>query len=200
MAFDREKFFDHYRTLFGALTQQQVDGLEFLLGKIEQDQRLGDLRKAAYTLATIKHETAHTFQPIHEFGSNERFVRLYGPGTRVGRNLGNRTNADAIAFHGRGYVQLTGRNNYTRAKDKIGPDFVTNPDIALQPENAYEVLVRGMSEGWFGKKLGQFIVEGRPPNYEGARQTVNGHDRAGDIAQIARRMEETLRFAQIVNP
>lgn len=200
MAFDREKFFDHYRTLFGGLTQQQVDGLEFLLGKIEQDQRLVDIRKAAYTLATVKHETAHTFQPINEFGTNARFIRLYGPTTRVGRNLGNRSDADAVAFQGRGYVQLTGRNNYTKAKAEIGPDFVGNPKLALKPENAYEVLVRGMNEGWFGKKLGRFIVEGTPPDYEGARQTVNGRDRAGDIAQIARRMEETLRFSQIISP
>ena len=194
--FDREKFFKHFRSLFGPLTQGQVDGMNFLLPNLEKDVRLPDLNLVAYVLATIKHETAHTFQPIHEFGSSHRFIKLYGPKTRAGKRLGNKTNKDAVAFHGRGYVQLTGRNNYTRARDEIGPNFVSQPDLALQPENAYEVLVRGMTEGWFGKPLGNFIRPGLPPDFEGARQSVNLHDRAGDIAQIARRMVEILRFAE----
>ncbi len=194
--FDREKFFNHFRSLFGPLTQGQVDGLNFLLPRIEQDERLQDLNLAAYVLATVKHETAHTFQPIHELGSKHRFIRLYGPTTRVGKRLGNKTDADAIAFHGRGFVQLTGRKNYTRAKKELGLNLVRKPDLALQPENAYEILVRGMIDGWFGRKVGVFIRPGLPPDFEGARQSVNGHDRAGDIAQIARRMAEILRYAE----
>jgi len=192
MFFERERFFTHFRTLFGPLTQGQVSGLNFLLSKIELDDRLPEINLAAYILATVKHETAHTFQPLHEFGSRQRFIELYGPKTRAGKRLGNKTNADAVAFHGRGYVQLTGRSNYGRATTEMRVNFVSKPDLALQPENAYEILVRGMTQGWFGKRVGLFIRPGLPPDFDGARQSVNGHDRAGDIAQIARQMVEIL--------
>jgi hypothetical protein len=61
--FDRKKFFDAYRLRFGALTQDLVDAIEFLLSQIEKDTRFGttdtDRRQIAYCLATFKWETAH---------------------------------------------------------------------------------------------------------------------------------------------
>src|SRR5687767_15500065 len=37
----RKKFFDAYRERFGPLTQELVDALEYLLGRIEADTRFG---------------------------------------------------------------------------------------------------------------------------------------------------------------
>lgn len=201
MKFDRKTFFEHYRTVFGPLRQDLVNALEFLLGKVEQDSRWADsdtgMRQLAYALATFKWETAHTFEPIHEFGSAARFNRLYGPGTRVGRSLGNKQAGDGALFHGRGYVQLTGRANYTKAKRLTGEDLLTDPDRALVPEIAYNIAVQGMMDGWFtGRKLRDFIKDGSPPRYEDARQIINGHDQAVKIADIARRMAEILRFSR----
>ncbi|MBV8855911.1 MAG: hypothetical protein JOZ02_03025 [Acidobacteria bacterium] len=201
MKFDRTAFFDHYRTVFGPLKQELVNALEFLLGKIESDNRWPQtdtgLRQIAYALATFKWETAHTFEPIHEFGSAARFNKLYGPGTKVGQSLGNTTAGDGALFHGRGYVQLTGRTNYTKAKRLTGEDLLNDPDRALVPEIAYNIAVQGMIDGWFtGRKLSQFIKDGQPPLYEDARTIINGHDKAVQIANIAREMEETLRFAR----
>src|SRR5881227_1680793 len=146
MKFDRTTFFDHYRTVFGPLKQELVNALEFLLGKIEQDARWPEsdtgLRQLAYTLATFKWETAHTFEPIHEFGSAARFNKLYGPGTRVRRTLGNTQAGDGALFHGRGYVQLTGRANYAKAKALTGVDLLNEPDRAKNPDLAYRIAVQ----------------------------------------------------------
>jgi hypothetical protein len=198
--FDRKKFFDAYRSRFGALTQSLVDSLEFLLGQIEQDARFGttdtDRRQLAYCLATFKWETAHTFKPIDEFGSEARFNRLYGPQTRVGQRLGNTQPGDGARFHGRGYVQLTGRSNYARAGTLTEQPLTTNPDLAKDPMLAYQIAIQGMKDGWFtGKKLSQFIKPGLPPDYVNARKIINGTDNADTIAGIARRFNEVLMAA-----
>lgn len=195
--FDRKKFFDAYRARFGPVTQDLVDALEFLLSQIEQDKRFAgtetDRRQLAYCLATFKWETAHTLKPIDEHGSANYFNTRYGPQTKVGKVLGNTKAGDGALFHGRGYVQLTGRRNYTKAKALTGVDLLTEPDRAKNPPLAYEIAIQGMIDGWFtGKKLGQFIKDGQPPDYENARTIINGHDKAQTIADIARRFNEVL--------
>ncbi len=68
MQLNRKTFFDEYRDIFGSLSQDQVDGLGFLLTAFEDDNRWVDTREIAYALATIKHETANTYHPIYEGG------------------------------------------------------------------------------------------------------------------------------------
>ena len=198
--FDHKKFFDAYRERFGALTQNLVDAIEFLLEQIEKDKRFPgsetDRRQLAYCLATFKWETAHTMKPIDEFGGAAYFNKRYGPQTKVGKVLGNTQAGDGALFHGRGYVQLTGRANYTKAKKLTGVDLLKTPDQAKTPELAYEIAIQGMKDGWFtGKKLGDFIKPGSPPDYENARTIINGHDKAQSIADIARRFNEALMFS-----
>lgn len=198
--FDRKKFFDGYRIRFGPLTQNLVDAVEFLLSQIEQDNRFvgteTDRRQLAYCLATFKWETAHTMEPIDERGSSAYFNSRYGPQTKVGKILGNTKAGDGALFHGRGYVQLTGRRNYTKAKALTGVDLLSEPDRAKNPELAYRIAIQGMKDGWFtGRKLGQFIKDGQPPDYENARTIINDHDKAHIIADIARRFNEVLLAA-----
>ncbi len=197
--FDRKKFFDGYRSRFGPITQDLVDALEVLLSRIEQDARFDDTetdrRQLAYCLATFKWETAHTMKPIDEHGSAAYFNSRYGPQTNVGKKLGNTKAGDGALFHGRGYVQVTGRRNYAKAKALTGIDLLAEPDRAKNPELAYEIAIQGMKDGWFtGKKLGQFIKDGQA-DYENARTVINGHDKAQTIADIARRFSEVLLLA-----
>jgi putative chitinase len=194
--FDRKKFFDGYRARFGPLTQNLVDALDVLLTQIETDNRfeVSDTgrRQIAYCLGTFKWETAHTFKPIDEIGSPARFNRIYGPQTKIGKVLGNNKDGDGALFHGRGFVQLTGRRNYAKAKTLTGVDLLTEPDRAKDPALAYQIATQGMIDGWFtGRKLSQFIKDGSV-DFENARTIINGHDKAAVIADIARRFSEVL--------
>ena len=196
--FDKQEFLQGYAKRFGPLRSRLVDALERLIDTIEMDDCFGaslpERHRLAYCLATFKWETAHRFEPIDEYGTTEYFNGRYGPQTRVGKTLGNTQPGDGARFHGRGYVQLTGRYNYQRAGTALGENLIAQPDRAKEHSIAYEIAVRGMHDGWFsrGQKLEKYFKAGKAPDFEGARGIVNGSDKAQTIADMARRLDEIL--------
>lgn len=147
----------------------------------------------AYALATAYHETAHTMQPVKEYGGDAYFRRMYDPeGLRpdVAKTLGNTQPGDGVTFCGRGYVQLTGRANYVRC------GLADDPDQALDPDTAAQILEQGMRQGTFsGRKLGDFLpLSGQVTRalYVAARWVINRQDRADLIADYALKFQDAL--------
>jgi predicted chitinase len=135
-------------------------------------------------------------RPIDERGGDAYFNKRYGPQTSTGKMLGNTKPGDGALYHGRGFVQLTGRRNYTKAKTLTGVDLISDPARAKEPDIAYQIAIQGMTDGWFtGKKLANYFV-GDTADYVNARRIINGQDQADRIADIARRYSEILREAK----
>lgn len=106
---------------------------------------LGDKPMVQMALATIRAET-EGFVPISEFKSkfntqNAPFD-LYEPGTSAGKKLGNTQKGDGARFKGRGFVQLTGRDNYGRCGKQLGVDLISSPDDANDPVLAGKILAQ----------------------------------------------------------
>jgi Chitinase class I len=127
----------------------------------------------AYVLATVEWETAKTFRPVREaFWLSEEWRR---------RNL------RYYPFYGRGYVQLTWKNNYEKYSQLLGVDLVSNPDRAMQAEIALFILVHGFKTGAFtGRKISDYI-NANVTDFVKARRCINGTDHANDIARLAER-------------
>jgi putative chitinase len=196
MKFNHTTFFNGYREKYGKLNQTQVSGLDNLLGYIELDPDVTDIRWAAYMLATVKHECADTYQPITERGAKSYFNK-YEPGTSIGKNLGNRVAGDGYLYRGRGYVQITGRANYQRMSGVLGltgeDDLILHPDHALHPDVAYRIMSYGMRNGSFtSKKLGNYI-NGTACDYTNARRIINRLDQAAKIKGYAVNFETLLK-------
>lgn len=137
-------------------------------------------KQVAYILATIYHETAHTFLPVEEYGKGKG--KLYGQYFDIDRSKYSNLNH---LYYGRGFVQITWLSNYKKAKDKLGIDFVNHPEYALDFNNSIKIANMGMVEGWFtGKNLDKYINETQT-DFISARKIINGTDRAEQIASFA---------------
>lgn len=208
---DHAKFFAAVRTsLFsGRLSTNQVNGMEAILD--EWQTKPFDTRWLAYMLATVFHEADNTMCAISEnlnysaSGLRATFPKYFTTAqaaacARQPQRIANRAYAnrmgngseasgDGWKYRGRGLVQITGHDNY--AKYGIADD----PDKALDPIKAVEILFDGMTNGRFtGKKLSDFFTASTT-DWIGARKIINGSDRAADIAGYARKFAAAIEGA-----
>lgn len=153
-----------------------------------------NIHELSYMLATAYHESNATMWPVVEnlnYTTPERIKRVWPKRFKTavdarpyvrnpiglanfvyGDRNGNYQPNDGWDFRGRGVVQLTGRGNYQFATNRLAIDLVGNPDSALIPMVSAQILVIGMSGGWFtGYKTGDFFKTQIKP--EMARQVVN---------------------------
>jgi|GEM_PF-5775780 len=187
MQIRRDEFYDGYKRAFNV--SSLPTGLPQVLTSVEADPKWPSPQWVAYFLATCKWETWHTFEPISERGAEASLNQKYG-----GR-LGNTEPGDGYRYRGRGYVQLTGRENYRKVGGRLAPavGLEADPDLALTPDVAYQIAAGGMRGGWFtGKKLATYDKNG-VLDYYNARRIINGTDRAADIKTIAEALEPLLR-------
>jgi putative chitinase len=171
--------------VFDTVTPEQVKQLfapETPLGNIRKhlpsiiaglrQKGLVDRPMLRMALGTIRAET-EGFVPISEFVSTFNTAQqpfdLYEPGTPAGKKLGNTKPGDGAKFKGRGFVQLTGRDNYTRIGTQLNIDLIASPEQANESKTA-------------GLILAQFLANREKPIREAlaqndlktARRLVNG--------------------------
>jgi putative chitinase len=195
---DYGKFYDFLRSnkmLGPKITADEFNGCDAILKACVRAN--WPVSFTAYALATAYLETAHKMQPVKELGGAAYYTRMYdikGARPTKARELGNLTPGDGAKYCGRGYPQLTGKNNYAKATAKlralgIDVDLVANPDLAMRADVAAAIMISGMSEGWFtGRKLGDDLPAKGPAGlsqFKASRDIINGHDREDDVATYA---------------
>lgn len=136
-------------------------------------QGIGLNTQITYVLATTQWETNQTFEPVREaYWLSENW---------------RKNNLRYYPFYGRGFVQLTWKNNYEKYSRILGVDMASDPDIAMRPNVALFVLVHGFKTGTFtGRKITDYIDETKT-DFVRARRCINGTDKAHEIADIAKK-------------
>jgi putative chitinase len=135
--------------------------LPLVIAALEKQGILTD-ECAIAAIATIAAETGN-FSPVKERGGPTYLGNLYDSRT----DLGNQGPPDGANFRGRGFVQITGRFNYTSYGKLLGIDLMNDPDLALDPANAAAILAAFFHQ----RGIAQFAAAG---NWEMVRRRVNG--------------------------
>lgn len=96
--------------------------------------------RIAHFMTQLDHESGG-FKYTKELGNNAYFDKYEGR-----KDLGNTQKGDGARFKGRGFIQVTGRANYTVLSKDTRIDFLNNPELLEQEANAM------LSACWFWSK------------------------------------------------
>lgn len=109
-------------------------------------------------------------QCAHESGGL-KWVKEFATGAAYEgrRDLGNTQKGDGVRYKGRGYIQLTGRANYTKFNGSVDTDVVSNPILVEQKFVA-------QSAAWFWKirKFNSFANDDSVETLKKVTKRVNG--------------------------
>ncbi len=143
--------------------------LPYILAALKAEN-LVDRPMVLMVIATIRAESGG-FEPISEYVSRYN-TSPHGHPFDLYDNmskLGNRGAPDGERYKGRGFVQLTGRNNYKKFGELIGAPLEKFPDRANDPETAARLLAVFIKAREIDIK--QALLE---EDLKAARKLVNG--------------------------
>ncbi|KQQ84643.1 hypothetical protein ASF73_13870 [Xanthomonas sp. Leaf131] len=101
-------------------------------------------------------------------------------------DLGNTEPGDGWRFHGRGYLQYTGRDNYERYGERFDVDLANHPDLAAEPQTAATLAV-----AYWQDRVPQNLRD----DARAAGRIINGGNNGAD-----ERVQAAGEWAQTITP
>jgi len=101
-------------------------------------------------------------------------------------DLGNTNPGDGWAYHGRGYFQYTGRDNYEHFGQKFGVDLKNHPELAADPEMAAKLAIAYWKDR---------VPEADRTDAYAAGVAINGGENGADA-----RVDRSKQWATLITP
>ena len=105
--------------------------LETVLHSVAANTGMRGHELAAF-MSQCAHESAN-FSSMHEYSSGKSYEGR--------RDLGNIYRGDGERFKGRGFIQITGRENYRKAGEALNLPLEQNPELASKPMVAAKIAL-----------------------------------------------------------
>jgi hypothetical protein len=125
-------------------------------------EKIDSLPMEVFAIATIRVEAGDPPSMV-ERGSKKYLTENY----EKRKDLGNTHRGDGARYCGRGFIGLTGRENYHRYGDMLGLPLEKKPELAADPKCAAEIFAAYAQKNHVEEPLNQ-------GNLEEARKRVNG--------------------------
>lgn len=196
---------ERLKSFFEDTSEDVVDSYVDPLNKATSHFNINNTNRIAMFIAQVGYESSgltrtqenlnyradrlvQEFPKYFNSGNAERYA--YDPEKIANRVYANRMgngseqSGDGFKFHGRGLIQLTGRENYTNFAKKIGMNVDSIVDYVSTPEGA------AMSAGWFWNErdLNKLADE---RNVVAVTKRINGG--INGLAQRKKLFEEALK-------
>ena len=138
-----------------------------------------NLRYSAVSLMKVWPSRFPNLAVANQYASNAEKIANKVYGGRMGN--GPEETGEGWKYHGRGLIQLTGKENYEHCGLGIGADLLNDPNLLLDPRCAC------LSAGWFWNKKGLNALADTK-DYETMTKRINGgliglDDRKAKIAK-----------------
>lgn len=131
-----------------------------------------------YGINTPARQAAFLAQIGHESGGLHWINEIWWPTAaqrryEVRQDLGNNQPGDGYRYRGRGWIQLTGRDNYRRATQRLRARFPDCPDFEESPELVATARWAAMTAAdfWHTNNLNALADAGR---FESITRLING--------------------------
>lgn len=186
-----EASFDRVHRFVGTVAEQYGEEMLPVLNTILTEYKINKSpRRFTHFMAQLAHESGHfrymeenlnysgkglwnTFRKYFDSAEHaetyardkERIAnRVYG--NRMGN--GDEASGDGYRYRGRGFIQLTGRENYRKIGDRIGLDLEGDPD---QVASDVKIALRVAADFWDSKKLNKYADK---DDLRGITKRING--------------------------
>jgi predicted chitinase len=149
---------EHLESLnWNNISDKMIDDLNLTL----HQYGINTHEKATHFIAQASKETLRGYYET-EFGGKSYFDK-YEPGTKLGNDLGNTKTGDGYLFRGGGYIQTTGRWNYSQLAKHIAGEGTDEYNKIMSGGADYiskEYAWRGAGYFWQSKGLNDIVEKG----------------------------------------
>lgn len=158
------------------------------LGGVMHRYEINTPLRAAHFLAQLCHESGGFRYPEEIWGPTPHQERYEGR-----TDLGNVLPGDGYRFRGRGYIQLTGRDNYKEYAADVGTDLVSDPDLVTELPWSLDVA------GWFWQKRSINVLADKD-DFLAVTKRINGGTNGLDDRKRYLRFCKAVFFPRRVSP
>ncbi len=165
--------------------RKSVDKYLPYFNKLAEKYHIDTKLRWAHFLAQIAHESGE-LRYTKELGKDSYFLK-YEKG-ELGKMLGNTHKGDGAKYKGRGFIQLTGRSNYSKYQSYSMQPILEKPELLEEPELCVDVTM------WFWETHGLNVLA-EQDNLKAIRKRINGgYNGLAECEKYLKRAKEALEI------
>ena len=132
------ELYEKYKTLLNSYYINTPLRIAHLMAQLDHESNLKpiaeNLNYSAQGLAKTFKKYFPTIEIANKLARKPEAIANKVYANRMGN--GDEASGDGFKYRGRGFIQVTGKNNYTVLSKDTRIDFLTNPDLLLEEPNA----------------------------------------------------------------